>query len=289
MVHTIEICTQIWYYIGMDEKLKGEIKRLQKIIDSSKRVVFLGGAGVSTESGIPDFRSSKLNQGGSVLPPEIALSIGFFERHPDEFFEYYYSNLVHEGAEPNAAHKKLAALEKSGKLTHIITQNVDGLHEKAGSKNIINLHGSIYSNHCKCCRKSYSLKQIKALGSVPTCTDCGAIIKPDVVLYGEGLSVSGLISAERAIKDADTMIVAGTSLVVQPAASLIFSFKGDNLVFINKTKTPMDYMATLTIHAPVGEVLDSIKVRKPRIHTIDDISKYLSRRHSSYKSHEGRE
>ena len=259
----------------MENNQKDQIKQLQKIINTSKKIVSLGGAGVSTESGIPDFRSSRNNVNKDFLPPETALSIGFFELHPKKFFEYYFNNLVHPTAKPNDAHKKLVELEKSGKLTYIITQNVDGLHEKAGSKKVINLHGSIHSNHCRCCKKKYSLQQIQKMGSIPICTECGAIIKPDVVLYGEPLNTADLIRADKALKEADTLIVAGTSLVVQPAANLLFSFKGKNLVLINKTHTPLDYMATLNINAPVGEVLDQIKVRKPRLAALE-ISRYIS-------------
>ena len=271
----------------MKDNQKDQIRQLQRIINSSKKIVFLGGAGVSTESGIPDFRSSRNGSNAENIPPEIALSIGFFEHYPKKFFDYYFRNLVHPDAKPNAAHYKLAELEKAGKLTHIITQNVDGLHEKAGSKKVINIHGSIHSNHCRCCHKKYTLQQIQSMDSIPICTDCGAIIKPDVVLYGENLSALKLVQADRALKDADTLIVAGTSLVVQPAANLIFSFKGKNIVLINKTPTPLDYMATLNINASIGEVLDQIKIRKNRIANID-IARYISGNKHDHYSNDGR-
>ena len=271
----------------MDNINKINIRQLQKIINTSKKIVFLGGAGVSTESGIPDFRSSKKEVTPDYLPPEIALSLGFFEHHPKKFFDYYFENLVHSDAKPNQAHKKLKELEDAGKLTHIITQNVDGLHEKAGSKNVINIHGTIYSNHCRCCKKRYSLNEVKNMESIPICTDCGAIIKPDVVLYGEGLNMAKLFQAETALRQADTLIVAGTSLVVQPAASLLFSFKGKNLVLINKSDTPLDYMATLKINSPVGEVLGKIKVRKQPLIT-KDIGRLLSYNKRDTISKEGR-
>lgn len=233
---------------------------LKAIIDKSKRIAFLGGAGLSTESGIPDFRSSNgiyhaVQTYG--FPPEDLLSHDFFVHYPDMFFDYYRKNLIYPDAKPNNAHKALAKLEKEGKLTAVITQNIDNLHQLAGSKNVLELHGSVYRNYCTRCRKFYSVEKILDSIGIPTC-DCGGIIKPDVVLYGEGLDEHILTSSIRAIRNADTLIVGGTSLAVYPAAGLIDYFRGDDLVLINLSSTPRDHDATLCVHEKIGEALSFV-------------------------------
>ncbi len=233
---------------------------LKHLIEQSKKIVFLGGAGLSTESGIPDFRSSdgvfKAVKAYGV-PPETLLSIDFFEDYPEIFYDYYKKFLIYPDAKPNKAHLALAKLEQDGKLNAIVTQNIDGLHQAAGSKHVCELHGSIYRNHCTKCRRFYSLEQIMRMQGVPTC-ECGGIIKPDVVLYGEGLDNSVVTDAIRAIREADTMIVGGTSLAVYPAAGLIDYFRGDNLIVINLSPTPRDREATICVHEKIGEALSFI-------------------------------
>ncbi len=231
---------------------------LRKIIESSQRIVFFGGAGVSTESGIPDFRSADglYNAAtGTAIPPEQILSRTFFDRYPQEFFDYYRANLVHPEAAPNAAHRALASLERQGKLSSVITQNIDGLHTRAGSQKVIELHGSIYRNHCMNCGQSYGLNVILEAQRVPRCESCGGIIKPDVVLYEEPLDSAVMELAARELSNADTLIVGGTSLAVYPAAGLLGAFNGDNLVLINRDITPYDTLATLVIREPIGETL----------------------------------
>ena len=233
---------------------------LKHLIEQSKKIVFLGGAGLSTESGIPDFRSSdgvfKAVKAYGV-PPETLLSIDFFEDYPEIFYDYYKKFLIYPDAKPNKAHLALAKLEQDGKLNAVVTQNIDGLHQAAGSKHVCELHGSIYRNHCTKCRRFYSLEQIMNMQGVPTC-ECGGIIKPDVVLYGEGLDNSVVTDAIRAIREADTMIVGGTSLAVYPAAGLIDYFRGDNLIVINLSPTPRDREATICVHEKIGEALSFI-------------------------------
>ena len=233
---------------------------LKHLIEQSKKIVFLGGAGLSTESGIPDFRSSdgvfKAVKAYGV-PPETLLSIDFFEDYPEIFYDYYKKFLIYPDAKPNKAHLALAKLERDGKLNAVVTQNIDGLHQAAGSKHVCELHGSIYRNHCTKCRRFYSLEQIMRMQGVPTC-ECGGIIKPDVVLYGEGLDNSVVTDAIRAIREADTMIVGGTSLAVYPAAGLIDYFRGDNLIVINLSPTPRDREATICVHEKIGEALSFI-------------------------------
>ena len=233
---------------------------LKHLIDKANKVVFLGGAGLSTESGIPDFRSSdgvfKAVKAYGV-PPETLLSIDFFEDYPEIFYDYYKKFLIYPDAQPNKAHKALAKLEADGKLNAIVTQNIDGLHQAAGSKHVCELHGSVYRNHCTRCRRFYSLDQIMNMKGVPTC-ECGGIIKPDVVLYGEGLDNSVVMDAIKSIREADTMIVGGTSLAVYPAAGLIDYFHGDNLIVINLSPTPRDREATLCVHEKIGEALSFI-------------------------------
>lgn len=229
--------------------------RLEKLIEQSQSIVFFGGAGVSTESGVPDFRSvDGLYNQTYDYPPEIILSHDFFVQHTGEFFRFYRDKLIVRGAKPNPAHLRLAALEKEGKLKAVITQNIDGLHQAAGSRNVLELHGSIHRNFCTRCGKSYTLDQIAQGTGVPRCS-CGAVIKPDVVLYGEGLDQMVLSRAVRSLQQADLLIVGGTSLSVYPAAGLLDYYGGRELVLINKTETPADKRATLVIRRPIGEVL----------------------------------
>lgn len=235
-------------------------RNLQQIIDSSRRIVFFGGAGVSTESGIPDFRSvDGLYHQKYDVPPETILSHTYFMRHPEEFFRFYRDKMLCLTAKPNAAHKKLAELERAGKLTAVVTQNIDGLHTAAGSKNVYELHGSVHRNYCMQCGKFYDADFMLHSKGIPRCT-CGGIIKPDVVLYEESLDDTTVEGAVRAIEEADTLIVAGTSLTVYPAAGMLRYFSGNHLVLINRDETPMDHLANLVIRDKVGEVLDSINV-----------------------------
>ena len=238
-----------------------KINDLQKIIESSDSIVFFGGAGVSTESGIPDFRSKSgifksLEKYGDT--PERLVSHSYYLEHTDEFFNYYKDCLIFPDAKPNPAHYTLARLEKEGKLKAIITQNVDSLHQKAGSKNVLELHGSIYRNYCETCKKSYDLDFILKSKGIPHCS-CGGIIKPDVVLYEETLDTNILNKSIEYIRQADTLIVGGTSLVVYPAAGLINYFNGKNLVLINRSKTEYDSLASLVINEAIGETLAKIK------------------------------
>lgn len=233
---------------------------LQKVIDESNSIVFFGGAGVSTESGIPDFRSPDglYNQKYDV-PPEELLSHGYFFSHTEKFYEFYREKMICLDAKPNKAHKKLAELEKAGKLKAVITQNIDGLHSAAGSKKVYELHGSVHRNFCLDCGKSYSAEDILASNGIPHCT-CGGLIKPDVVLYGENLDDATVTGALSAIESCDTLIIGGTSLTVYPAAGFIRYFKGKNLVLINMSSTPFDSEADIVIHDKVGEVLDKITI-----------------------------
>ena len=228
------------------------IRALESILAATKNMVFFGGAGVSTESGIPDFRSvDGLYHQKFKYPPETMLSHSFYERHTAEFFDFYRQTLIVHGARPNAAHLRLAAL---------VTQNIDGLHQAAGSKTVYELHGSTLRNYCTRCGKFFPVSFIEdAAGvgdGVPRCDECGAIVKPDVVLYEEGLDEDTMENAVHAIRGADTLIVGGTSLAVYPAAGLLRYFRGDNLVVINKQPTPADAMANLLIREPIGRTLD---------------------------------
>ena len=242
------------------------ISLLQQFIDKSKKIAFFGGAGVSTESGIPDFRSiDGLYQQKWKYPPEQIISHSFFEYDPVEFYRFYREKLVpSKEIKPNAAHYKLSELEEKGKLLGVITQNIDGLHQKAGSKKVFELHGSTLRNYCTKCGAFYDeqfiLQSENAPDKLPHCTKCGGIVKPDVVLYEEGLDDAIVNGAIDAISKADTLIIGGTSLVVYPAAGLINYFKGENLVLINKSQTSCDHKATLVIHQPIGQVLGQIKV-----------------------------
>lgn len=238
-----------------------ETEKLQEILDSHRRVVFFGGAGVSTESGIPDFRSvDGLYHQKYDYPPETILSHTFFMSRPEEFFRFYRDKMLALDAEPNAAHRKLAQLEKAGKLTGVVTQNIDGLHQKAGSVHVMELHGSVHRNYCMRCGKFYDARFMLESEGIPTCS-CGGMIKPDVVLYEEGLDQNILRDAVKTISEADVMIVGGTSLAVYPAAGLLDYFRGDVLVLINKGATPRDNSADLLIQAPIGQVFSQIAVR----------------------------
>jgi len=235
-----------------------KISRLAEIIKNSGKTVFFGGAGVSTESGIPDFRSvDGLYNTQYDYPPETILSHSFFVRNTDEFFRFYRNKMIYEDAKPNFAHKTLAALEKIGKISAVITQNIDGLHEMAGSKNVFNLHGSIYKNTCQRCGATFGINSIKSSKGVPKC-DCGGIIKPDVVLYEEALDERTVNGAIRAISQADTLIVGGTSLTVYPAASFLNFFEGRHLILVNKTATFADKNAEMVIPVPIGEVFEQV-------------------------------
>lgn len=239
-----------------------DIKKLKEIIENSKKIVFFGGAGVSTESNIPDFRSEEglyNAQQQYGMSPEYMLSHSYFIDNPEGFYDYYKHNLVYEDAKPNKAHYALAKLEQDGKLIAVVTQNVDGLHQKAGSRTVYELHGSAARNYCMDCRKAFDMDYImdpaNCDGYVPKCDKCGGIVKPDVVLYEEALDESQIMGAVNAISQADTLIVGGTSLVVYPAAGLIRYFNGKNLVLINKSSTQYDSIANLVISDSIGKVL----------------------------------
>ena len=230
------------------------LQTLKRWVAESRRIAFFGGAGVSTESGIPDFRGvDGLYRQKYAYPPETILSHDFFERMPEEFFRFYREKILILGAEPNAAHRKLAEWEAQGKLTGVVTQNIDGLHQKAGSRRVYELHGSIHRNFCTRCGRSYSAEWIASTSGVPRC-ECGGAVKPDVVLYGESLDDAVLSGAMRAIARADLLIVGGTSLSVYPAAGLIDWYAGDRLVLVNRTPTPRDDRANLIQRDPIGKV-----------------------------------
>ncbi|MCI9025021.1 MAG: NAD-dependent protein deacylase [Dorea sp.] len=238
-----------------------EVRRLQEIIDDSSQIVFFGGAGVSTESNIPDFRSADgLYQQKYKYSPEQIVSHSFFVQNTEGFYEFYKDKMMFLDALPNQAHLKLAELEKAGKLTAVITQNIDGLHQAAGSKNVLELHGSIHRNYCQKCGKFYDAAYVKGSEGIPKCS-CGGRIKPDVVLYEEGLDPDVIRKSIEAISRADTLIIGGTSLVVYPAAGFIDHFRGKHLVVINKSATAREVGAELSIAAPIGEVLGRIVVK----------------------------
>ena len=238
-----------------------KIKRLQEIFDDSNRIVFFTGAGVSTESGIPDFRSQDgLYNTKYKYPPEQIISHSFFMHNPEEFYRFYKDKMIFLDAKPNAAHLKMAELEKAGKCLGVVTQNIDGLHTMAGSKTVYELHGTIHRNYCMKCGREYSLEYIVDSEGVPRC-ECGGMVKPDVVLYEEGLDGATMNGAVRMINKADCLVITGTSLVVYPAAGLVNYFEGKYLVVINKTQTPRDSMADLCIYDSVGKVLSQIEVR----------------------------
>lgn len=231
-----------------------EIETLARWLAESERAVFFGGAGVSTESGIPDFRSTDgLYNQEYAYPPEVILSHTFFERNTAEFYRFYQKKMLYLDAKPNACHTKLAELERAGHLRSVVTQNIDGLHQAAGSKRVLELHGSVHRNYCERCGKFYDAAYMKQAAGVPRCS-CGGIIKPDVVLYEEGLSSQTLYDSIRDISEADLLIVGGTSLVVYPAAGLIDYYQGHRLVLVNMSATPADKRADLVIREPIGQV-----------------------------------
>ena len=235
------------------------IETLKQWVMDSDNIVFFGGAGVSTESGIPDFRSvDGLYNQKYDYPPETILSHSFYMRKKEEFYRFYRDKMLCLDAKPNAAHKKLAELEAAGKLKAVVTQNIDGLHQAAGSKKVLELHGSVHRNYCQSCGKLFDAEYILKSSGIPTCDECGGSIKPDVVLYEEGLDQQTLEDAVYYISHADMLIIGGTSLAVYPAAGLINYFKGKNLVLINKSQTDYDNLATLVINEAIGETLAKI-------------------------------
>lgn len=240
------------------EESKEKIEQLKAIIEESDNVVFFGGAGVSTESGIPDFRSvDGLYNQKYKYPPEVMVSHSFYVQHPAEFYEFYKSKMIALWAKPNAAHRKLAELEQKGKVKAVITQNIDGLHYAAGSKEVLELHGSVHRNYCERCKKAFSVEYVMEAEVVPMC-DCGGIVKPDVVLYEEGLDYQTMQKAIQYIREADVLIIGGTSLAVYPAAGFIDYFKGRHLVVINMDKTAKDVHADLQISEKIGEVFEML-------------------------------
>ena len=232
-----------------------KIAALKDIVEKYDNIVFFGGAGVSTESGIPDFRSvDGLYHQQYDYPPETILSHTFYRQNPGEFFRFYRNKMLFLDAEPNAAHIKLAQLETRGKLRAVITQNIDGLHQAAGSRTVLELHGSVLRNYCEKCGEFYDVRFVQNAPDVPKCEKCGGSVKPDVVLYEEGLNQKTINDAVRFIHDAQVLIIGGTSLAVYPAAGLIDYFRGEKLVVVNKAPTPRDSHADLLIQAPIGEV-----------------------------------
>ena len=240
------------------------IKKLNDWIQASDNIVFFGGAGVSTESGIPDFRSvDGLYNQKWKYPPEQILSHSFFERNPEEYYRFHREKLVIEGVQPNRAHRKLAELEAAGKLRAVITQNIDGLHQEAGSKNVLELHGSILRAYCSRCRKPYPQEVINLGEGVPRCS-CGGVIRPDIVLYEEPLDQDVMEEAVRYIRNAEILIIGGTSLSVYPAAGLIRYYRGSKLVLVNRGETPYDGYADLVIHEKIGDVFSQIEPGRKR-------------------------
>ena len=238
--------------------MSSEFDTLKTWVDEAKRLVFFGGAGVSTESGIPDFRSvDGLYNQKYKYPPEEIISATFFRERPEEFFAFYKEKMLPLGFEPNVTHKVLARWEREGKLSAVVTQNIDGLHQKAGSKNVLELHGSVLRNYCTRCGRSYSAAFVKNSSGIPRC-DCGGLVKPDVVLYEESLDSDVMYRAARAISEADVLIVAGTSLTVYPAAGMIAYYRGSRMVLINRDHTPYDNEADLVIHDSLGKVFSAL-------------------------------
>ena len=238
--------------------MSSEFDTLKTWVDEAKHLVFFGGAGVSTESGIPDFRSvDGLYNQKYKYPPEEIISATFFRERPEEFFAFYKEKMLPLGFEPNVTHKVLARWEREGKLSAVVTQNIDGLHQKAGSKNVLELHGSVLRNYCTRCGRSYSAAFVKNSSGIPRC-DCGGIVKPDVVLYEESLDSDVMYRAARAISEADVLIVAGTSLTVYPAAGMIAYYRGSRMVLINRDHTPYDNEADLVIHDSLGKVFSAL-------------------------------
>ena len=239
--------------------MQQELETLKKWVDNSDNIVFFGGAGVSTESGIPDFRSvDGLYNQQYDYPPETILSHTFFRRNTEEFYRFYRAKMLALDAKPNAAHKKLAQWEQEGKLKAVVTQNIDGLHQAAGSKMVYELHGSVHRNYCQKCGAFYDARYMLESKGIPKCEKCGGIIKPDVVLYEEGLDDATMRGAIRAISQADVLIIGGTSLTVYPAAGLIDYYNGNKLVLINKSVTPMDSRADLLVQGPIGEIFSQL-------------------------------
>ena len=237
---------------------ESDVENFRKLINRARRAVFFGGAGVSTESGIPDFRSQDgLYKQKYKYPPETILSHTFFAKHTEEFYEFYRAKMLCLDAQPNAAHRKLAQWEQEGKLAAVVTQNIDGLHQKAGSRSVFELHGSIWRNYCTQCGMGYPVQRIAKGAGVPRCA-CGGVIKPDVVLYEEPLDQRVLDGAVKAIREADLLIVGGTSLNVYPAASLIDFFRGDNIVVINRGAPAKDMRGVLFIDGKIGEVFADV-------------------------------
>lgn len=238
--------------------MQDSIETLKQWVDGSDNIVFFGGAGVSTESGIPDFRSvDGLYHQHYAYPPETILSHTFFERHTAEFYEFYHDKMLPLDVKPNAAHKKLAEWERVGKLRAIVTQNIDGLHQAAGSKTVYELHGSVHRNYCTRCHKFYDAAYIQQAHGIPLCA-CGGLIKPDVVLYEEGLDENTIAHSIEAIRSADMLIIGGTSLVVYPAAGLINYYRGSKLVLVNKQETSADSRADLVLHGAIGEIFSQL-------------------------------
>ena len=238
--------------------MTNEVKKLKALIDGTDNIVFFGGAGVSTESGIPDFRSTGgLYHQEWKYPPEVSLSHTFYEANPEEFFRFYHAKMLCPDAQPNAAHLKLAQWEDQGKLRAVITQNIDGLHQKAGSRTVYELHGSVHRNFCEKCGKFHTFDHVFHNPGVPRC-ECGGIVKPDVVLYEEGLDQDTIEKSVRAISEADVLIIGGTSLNVYPAAGLINYYRGHKLVLINKSPVARDLVADLVIRDPIGEVFSQL-------------------------------
>ena len=238
--------------------MEESLERLKDIIEKTDNIVFFGGAGVSTESGIPDFRSvDGLYNQKYDYPPETILSHTFYRRMPEEFFRFYRDKMLCLDAQPNAAHRKLAQWEEEGKLKAIVTQNIDGLHQKAGSRNVLELHGSVLRNYCECCHKFYDAEYILNSQGVPKCS-CGGSVKPDVVLYEEGLDNETVTRAVEYISKADVLIIGGTSLAVYPAAGLIDYYRGNKLVLVNKTPTPRDREADLVVQGSIGELFSGL-------------------------------
>lgn len=238
------------------------IEKLKEIIKNSSNVVFFGGAGVSTESNIPDFRSAAglyNSKNNFTYPPEVMLSHSFFCDHTKDFFEFYKSKMIYKNAKPNAAHYALAKLENMGKLKAVITQNIDGLHQEAGSKEVIELHGSVHRNYCTNCNTFFNLDYVlNSKDVIPKCDNCGGVVKPDVVLYEEELDMEAINKAIHYVENADVLIIGGTSLAVYPAANLVHYYKGHKLILINKSSTPYDNRASLVINNKIGEVLGKI-------------------------------
>lgn len=238
-----------------------EMEQLQAWVDASHHIVFFGGAGVSTESGIPDFRSvDGLYNQSYHYPPETVISHVFFLAEPEEFFRFYREKMLWPDAKPNPAHQKLAELEHAGKLSAVVTQNIDGLHQAAGNEKVFELHGSVHRNTCMNCHKSYDLDFIVHSEGVPHCKECGGVVKPDVVLYEEALDGTTIHGAVQAIAQADLLIVGGTSLSVYPAAGLLEYYRGDKLVLVNKSPTSYDQKANLVITAPIGALFQQLKI-----------------------------